>query len=213
MNKYMNKKMYSVGFILLTVVFASYCLINGRCSLFTADQQGYTLFKKADYQNAVKAFNNSMWQATAFFKNGEYEKAAMLFSGYDTPEAIYNQANAQLMLGKYDAAVELYQHSLKLKPDWVLAQENLEIALARLNFLKRQGDNMTGGMLAADEVVFDVNKAKAGNDNQIEEEQTVLDQAELQSIWLRQVQTTPADFLKAKFSYQYLNQKNKEQNK
>ena len=61
---------------------------------------------------------------------------------------------------------------------------------------------MTGGEMGADEVVFDLdpNKTEAGEEV-VEAGQEMNDQ-ELREMWLRQVQTTPGDFLKAKFAYQ-----------
>ena len=64
------------------------------------------------------------------------------------------------------------------------------------------GGEGTGGMLGADEIVFSDAKSppSAG------EEETggaPLSDEELRSIWLRQVQTKPADFLRAKFNYQF----------
>jgi Ca-activated chloride channel family protein len=61
---------------------------------------------------------------------------------------------------------------------------------------------MTGGMLAADEIVFTTGKQdNAGQEQSEAGGQPLSDQA-LQALWLRRIQTKPADFLKAKFAYQ-----------
>jgi Ca-activated chloride channel family protein len=67
-----------------------------------------------------------------------------------------------------------------------------------LNF---EGGDMTGGELGADEIVFD---NKAGSSEQTEEVagNEPLSNQEIQALWLRRVQTKPADFLKAKFAFQ-----------
>ena len=71
--------------------------------------------------------------------------------------------------------------------------------------LKREGGDMTGGKLGADEIVFSDQKSpSSAPDEQVEVEGgQELSEAELRAVWLRQVQTKPADFLRAKFAYQY----------
>jgi Ca-activated chloride channel family protein len=61
----------------------------------------------------------------------------------------------------------------------------------------------TGGQLEADAIVFD-NRAKTASQTQ-EVDVGAGDQLsddELRALWLRRVQTQPADFLRAKFNYQ-----------
>ena len=55
--------------------------------------------------------------------------------------------------------------------------------------------------LGADDLVFDKNKPPGGQDTEVAGEQAVSN-ATVQALWLRNVQTRPADFLKAKFAYQ-----------
>jgi len=60
---------------------------------------------------------------------------------------------------------------------------------------------MTGGMLGADEIRFTNDKNNAQPAETVDEPGAP-NPAEMRAIWLRQVQTKPADFLKAKFAYQ-----------
>jgi Ca-activated chloride channel family protein len=55
--------------------------------------------------------------------------------------------------------------------------------------------------IGADEIVFDSAGKNAGQDTEIAGAQALSDQ-EIQALWLRRVQTRPADFLKAKFAFQ-----------
>ena len=69
---------------------------------------------------------------------------------------------------------------------------------------------MTGGKLEADEIVFSEGKSPpSAGEEQVEGGQEVIN-AELQAVWLRQVQTKPADFLQAKFAYQYAKEKSEQ---
>jgi Ca-activated chloride channel family protein len=68
--------------------------------------------------------------------------------------------------------------------------------------LKREGGDMTGGMLAADEIVFTTGDSPPGAGEEQTEGPEAMSDEELRAVWLRQVQTKPADFLAAKFAYQ-----------
>lgn len=195
---------------LLVIGAVLFCLSKGDCALLTPDQRGYQLFSDAEYAEAAARFADPMWQATAWYRQGEFDKAASLYAGFDTPDAAFNQANALALQGKYEPAMERYQRALALRPGWEDAQINLEIAKSRAAMLKQEGGDMTGGKLGADEIVFDKGKSSPeAGEEQVDGNQEVSD-AELRSIWLRQVQTRPADFLRAKFAYQHANQDKKE---
>ncbi len=168
----------------------------------TPDQQGARHFERGEFNAAAQAFLDPMWQGAAWYRAGEFEKAAQAFARRDTVDAHYNQGNAWLLRGKYEAAIASYDRALAERPDWKEARENRELAAARAKQVERQGGDMGDQKIGADEIVFD-NKAKKneGQETQIAGEQAVTD-ASVQALWLRRVQTKPADFLKAKFAYQ-----------
>lgn len=194
------------GLILLIAGSGLYCLSKQDCSLLTPDQEGYYLFNQQQYEKAATRFADPMWRGIALFRQGDFEQAASLFAGYDTASAAFAQGNALVMQGKYDAAVDRYARALQLHPEWEDASINREIALARAEVLKREGGEGTGGKLGADEIVFDQGKAPPSAGEEQVEAGLEADSAQQQAIWLRQVQTRPADFLRAKFAYQYATQ-------
>lgn len=200
-------KVQLAGLILLVTGSALYCLSQDNCSLLTPDQQGYYLFKQQQYATAATRFADPMWRGIALFRQGDFEQAASLFAGYDTANAAFAQGNALVMQGKYQAAIDRYARALQLQPEWEDASTNLEIASARAEMLKQEGGEGTGGKLGADEIVFEQGKASpSAADEQVEAGQET-DSVEQQAIWLRQVQTRPADFLRAKFAHQYATQR------
>lgn len=169
----------------------------------TPDQQGHLMFKEERYADAAETFHDPLWKATAWYRAGEFKKAAGIFTGFDTAEGAFNQGNALAMQGKYTEAIPRYERALALKPDWKDAQVNLAIARQSAERLKREGGEGTGGMLGADEIQFsnDKRKAKSGGEETVESAPKLSD-AEMRAIWLRRVQTKPADFLRSKFAYQ-----------
>ena len=178
--------------------------------LRTPDQSGYGCFQNGDYDKAAEHFTDPLWKGVALFKQGQFKAAAGLFAGYDTADSVFNHGNALLMQGKYEDAVQRYTRALELRPDWEAATVNLEIALARAKLLKNEGGDMTGGKMEADEIVFSKGKAppEAGEE-QVEGGQE-MDDAALRAMWLRRVQTKPADFLRGKFAYQHARAKRDE---
>jgi len=167
----------------------------------TPDQEGLYYFNQNDYVPAAEKFIDPHWQGVAWYRAGEFKKAAQAFSLNDTAEGNYNHGNALLMQGKYEEAVLSYEKALQKRPNWQEAAENRELAIARAATLDIEGGNMTEGQLGADEIVFDNEAGKGGESVEVAGGETLSDQ-EIQALWLHRVQTRPADFLKAKFAYQ-----------
>jgi Ca-activated chloride channel family protein len=198
---YASKSWFSWLFVAL-LALGSYSLATGAVTLLTPDQQGHRFFERGDFAEASNRFTDSMWRGVALFRQGEFKESAGIFAGMDTAEAAFNYGNALVMQGQYETAVERYARALELRPEWEDATNNLEIALARAAMLRQEGGEGTGGMLGADDIVFTQGESPPGaGDEQTEGGEAMSDQ-ELRAVWLRQVQTKPADFLAAKFAYQ-----------
>lgn len=168
---------------------------------FTPDQQGQRHFDRGEFHEAAKDFRDPLRQGAAWYRAREFARAAQAFARQDSAEAHYNQGNARLMLGTYDAAIACYDRALKKRPDWREAAENRALAAARAKALAFEGGNMTEGMLGADKIVVDPKAGRDGQTTEVAGGKALSDQ-EVQALWLRRVQTRPADFLKAKFAWQ-----------
>ncbi len=193
--------------LLLTGASVFYCLvISDVCSIdtffFTADQQGQRLYRQGKYEAAAERFAGLHWRAASLFRAGDFKQSAALYSGVGSAEGVYNHGNALVMLGRYEDAIKSYDRALTKKPGWGDAQVNRQIAVTRAEMVKKEGGDMTGGKMGADDFVFDKSKGKGQQDEQTEEVQEA-GEAEMRAVWLRRVQTRPADFLRAKFAYQY----------
>ena len=177
--------------------------------LLTPDQRGHKLFRQGQYEEAAEQFTDPSWQATAWFRAGEFKKGAGIWAGLGSAEAVFNEGNALVMLGKYEQAVERYDQALKLRSTWEPAVTNRGIAAARAERLKKEGGDMTGGEMGADEISFDTGKKSDGGD---QDQEVVagdsLSDEEMRAVWLRRVETKPADFLRAKFAYQHAQKEN-----
>ncbi|MFG0289550.1 MAG: tetratricopeptide repeat protein [Rhodopirellula sp. JB044] len=177
---------------------------------FSPDQQGQRLMDRQEYAAAAEAFEDPMRSGVAWYRAGEFEKAERAFARVATAEAEYNRGNCLVMLGQYEPAIERYDRALKLKPDWQDAIANRDLAAARAAKLNNEGGDMGDQRLGADEIRFDKKKNSEGQSTEVSQEKTMSDSA-MQALWLRRVQTKPADFLKAKFAYQNAEQSQPEE--
>jgi len=173
---------------------------------FTPDQQGQRLMSRGEYLQAAQKFTRTESIGAALFMAGDFETAATVFGRSTSAEAHYNRGNANIMLGQYDAAIDAFQSALSRRPDWPEALENLQIATLRKQALAPPEDGFggTGGKLEADEIVFDQSGRvnKSSNEQIIDAADQKLSEDAMRAMWLRKVETRPADFLAARFNYQ-----------
>jgi Ca-activated chloride channel family protein len=172
----------------------------------TPDQQGQRLLARGQYAAAARRFRDPLWQGVALYRDGQFKEAAATFARLATPAAVFNRGNALLMHGKYTEAIASYDRALQLRPDWPEARANRDLAEARRKQLAPPEDDAggTGGQVEADAYVFDDRPQQSGDTKQTEVVAgETLSDTQVNALWLRRVQTKPADFLRAKFAYQY----------
>jgi len=168
---------------------------------FTPEQQAQRLMDARDYHSAAETSRDPLRQGVAWFRAGEFEQAEQAFARVPTAEAEFNRGNCLVMRGKYEAAVERYDRALELRPEWEDAMVNRSVAVARAKLTEQTGGDMGDQKIGADKIVFDKNKKPGGEATEPEGGQP-LSNSDMQALWLRRVQTKPADFLKSKFAYQ-----------
>lgn len=210
----MKKSYYSaLGLAVIGAVFLlTFKSVNWSVKglLVTPAQEYKYFFNKKEYSKAAGVVVDPMQKGSSLYLAGEFAKAAAVFGMSSSKDAIYNRANSYVMLGKYDFAIADYEHVVNTSPDWQEASENLELARQRKEKMAPPEDDFggTGGKLAADEIVIgDREIGSSGTEEDQTEEGSKLSKNEQQALWLKKVQTKPADFLRLKFSYQLTNKK------
>ena len=191
------------GLAMIVTVLSGILSLKGRplvLLVLTPDQYGQRLYRQERFEEASLWFQSSERKGAALYRAGNFEEAFLQLSGNPSAEAGYNSGNALAMQGKYTEAILVYERVLTLRPQWMEAEENCEIAIQSAARLEKKGGNMTGGEMGADDFTF--SKKKGTEEEGFEATDPSSDGAANQAIWLRQVQTRPADFLRAKFSYQ-----------
>ena len=184
--------------VILALAVAAY-EVGWRDLWLTADQQGRLLMERDRPGDAAIVFYTPAWRGVAEFRSGDFKAAAQTFAGIDTAESAYNQGNALVMLSKYDNAIARYDRALALRPGWPDAEANRKIADIRAKRMKTEGGAETEDDETADAVVYDKTK-KGGQDTR-----TIglpMSDESIRAMWLKRVQTRPADFMRTKFAYQ-----------
>jgi Ca-activated chloride channel family protein len=169
----------------------------------TPDQRGDAFLRARNFSDAEKAYADPWRIGVAQYRTGSFEAAAKTFARVPGAPGAFDAGNAWLMHGKYDQAIAAYDRALGFRPGWKEAEENRALAAARRDALAATGEDREEGEPSdkPDDVVFD---QKGGGEKKPQDLAggAALSDAALQATWLRRVQTTPGDFLEAKFAYE-----------
>jgi Ca-activated chloride channel family protein len=170
----------------------------------SAQQRGDRLMAAGDYEGASDAYTDPWHIGVAQYRNGDFEDAASSFARVPGATGAFDQGNALLMHGNYEDAIDSYDRALGFRAGWQEAIDNKALAAARKQRMDDAGkdrDEESAAAFDPDETVVD----QKGEDKKSKPEDmnaAAMSDEELRSTWLRRVQTTPGDFLRAKFAYQ-----------
>jgi Ca-activated chloride channel homolog len=168
----------------------------------TPDQQGRYYFQKGNYKKAAEKFEDPLWRGLASARSGDYDTAVNAFALSDTAESWYNQGNALAHMGKYAEAVSAYQQALSRRPQWKDAEDNLGLVQSLIPKPKadkkdKDQEQEEAPNLPPDKMQFDENGKQGRKTMRLKAKpETMAD------IWMRNIQTTPADFLRRRFAIQ-----------
>jgi Ca-activated chloride channel family protein len=169
----------------------------------TPDQQGRIAFDRGDYRAAQNLFADPYWQGVAAYRSLDYLTAAQAFAKVDTRDGWFALGNAQAHNHAWEKSIAAYEHVLRLDPDDAAAKANLAIVRAAFEEQEKkrrqEEQKEQSGDLGADEVKIDP-KQKGGKRTEVQPEDVTTPGAA--EAWMRQVQTSPGDFLKVKFAQQ-----------
>jgi Ca-activated chloride channel family protein len=170
----------------------------------TPDQQGRLAFDRGDYSAAAKLFADPMWRGISAYRAYDFLVAAQEFSRIDSLQGKFALGNAQAQNHAFEKAIAAYDKVLKAQPANNAARTNRAIVQAALEAReekrrKQEQDDSAPPDEKADETRIDPNQKGGKTIKVTPEDVTTAGAAEA---WMRQVQTSPADFLKMKFAIQ-----------
>ncbi len=166
----------------------------------TPDQQGRRLYERGEFALAATRFEDPSWRGVSFYRAGALEQALSELARVDSPEARFNTANASARLGFYTDAVASYDAALGARPGWTAAVENRDLVATLIEQdAESDAPPPPGGppTFDADQVEID-EQGEQGERGEVDES-TMTDE-QLQEMWMRRLQTTPADFLRTRFA-------------
>ncbi len=181
-----------VGLLLVLFLAPSPARAGGLADAFlTADQQGRWAFEHGHYPAAAAAFHDPYWKGIAAYRAVDYDLALASFARLDTPEAYFYLGNIYTRRYRFDQAIAAYRRALALRPAFSEASANLALALA----LQQDNDSAqhNGPDIKADEVRFDQHDDH-GKSLPVQTAQAASD-----ALWLQNLSTSPAPFLKNRF--------------
>lgn len=193
-----------VALLLVAAAGLAYGTWRDPAFWITAERRGDHLMADKHYRAAAAAYADPWHIGVAQYRNGDFEAAAHTFARVPGAAGAFNQGNAWLMHGKYDAAMASYDRALGFRPGWAAAVDNKALAAARKKRIEDAGkdrDQESAEAYKPDDLAFD-QKGDNGKEQPRDLNVPQLSDAELRATWLRRVQTTPGDFLRAKFAYQ-----------
>ncbi len=204
---------FSLLIFLLFVFHFSFSTFNLLDSFVTKDQQGRWYFEKQDYRKAAERFQSPLWKGTAYYLNEDFKLAQEYFSRIDSTEGLFNMANSLAHGRNYVLASRVFEQILS-------QQGNHEAALNNKKILRKIMDEIN--MLTASQQaesgdssreLGDEPQTAEGTETQLYEEQMIesikqvtadeiLQDTNINEMWLRRVQSDPANFLAIKFQMQ-----------
>ncbi len=166
----------------------------------TRNQLAYRAYQRGDYAEALNKFHDSSWKAAACFRSADYTCALQNFAITESAISDFNLGNAHARAGDLKAAAESYQAALKRRANWTEASENLQIVSALVVNKSTSKDKREPGdepQERPDGTAVD-EKGKQGKPGEVSIEK--LDPKAIDQLWLRNVKTDPADFLRLRFA-------------
>ena len=192
--------------LLLVALLAAVALISMKPAggtfmdlWLTPDQQGRLAYERLEFQVAAETFVDPAWKGVAQFRSGQYVEAADTFGRIDSATGFFNRGNAFMRGFEYRKAITAYESAVAEAPEWIEAQENLELARYTLDYIERareQSDTGEEAGIGADDTVYD-NESERGSETEVSRESAV--EAQSAEKWMRSVDTDTADFLHSRF--------------
>ena len=170
----------------------------------TPDQQGRLAFDRGDYAAAKTLFADPMWRGIAAYRAYDFLAAAEAFQKIDTVEGRFALGNAQAQNHAYEKAIKIYEDVLAQQPDNAAAKTNLAIVRAALEAAEKKRREKEAEDSAPPDLPPDatkLDKEQQGGKRILVKPEDVTTAGAAEA-WMRQVQTSPADFLKLKFAIQ-----------
>src|SRR5262249_56947654 len=169
----------------------------------TPDQQGRIAFDRGDYAAAKQLFSDPLWRGIAAYRAYDFITAAESFRKIETPAGRFALGDAEAQNHAYEKAIKAYDDLLAVQPNNAAAKHNKAIVEAALEAQEEKRRKQEKGQAPPDEKADEmrVDKKQKGGERIVVKADDLTTPGAAEA-WMREVQTSPADFLKLKFAIQ-----------
>jgi Ca-activated chloride channel family protein len=174
-----------------------------RDLFLTPDQLGRLAFDRGDYAAAKELFADPMWRGIAAYRAFDFLAAAESFRKVEGTAGRFALGNAEAQNHAYEKAIKAYDEVLAAQPNNEAAKHNKAVVEAALEAQEEKRRKQEKGEAPPDEKADEMRidkKQKGGERIAVKADDVTTPGAA--EAWMRQVQTSPADFLKLKFAIQ-----------
>tara|TARA_B100000315_G_scaffold258595_1_gene311336 strand:- start:3434 stop:5071 length:1638 start_codon:yes stop_codon:yes gene_type:complete len=105
-----------------------------------SNQRATSALKQGNFERAAKLFSDQQWKATAQYRAEQFEQAALSLKDIETPDALYNKGNALARGGRFPDALEAYNTALNVDNTHEDARYNRDLIEQFLEQQQRQQD-------------------------------------------------------------------------
>jgi len=180
----------------------------------TRDQQGQLWFYSGDYQRAALTFNDTRWRAYSLYGGEEFDNATLLFGQFDSPKESLAKSNSMAHARRYVKARNGYASLIDDPEVGLAAQKNLKLVQQIIDDNNRLSDSQQAQENESFKDLDDKPQTGDGSEKKVtvlsDQEKfnakQLLQDKQLNQLWLRGVQKDPARFLSRKFHYQNFQQ-------
>jgi Ca-activated chloride channel family protein len=108
---------------------------------YTPNQQGRNALDNGDIADAQGLFEDTQWQASAAYKNRDYQAAAEGYRQGNSADDYYNLGNSLARMGDLEGALKAYDQALSLAPQMEDALANRDLVEKLKQQQQNQQDN------------------------------------------------------------------------
>ncbi|HEY6977287.1 MAG TPA: VWA domain-containing protein [Chitinophagaceae bacterium] len=126
----------------LSLLLFTSCGVNSKHPdwWYSKDYQGQLLENAKRFDSAAETYTDDKHKAIAYFKAGNYEAAADLFALDTSAASTYDRGLALAKLGRYDEAMNAFDHAINLDPSLKAVAAN---SIAKTKSAKQRADSIT----------------------------------------------------------------------
>lgn len=164
---------------------------------FTPDQQGRWYYEHRDFAKASELFQDPYWKGLALYEHARYEDAQKVFATLSTPDAKFMEGNCYARLTQYGEAKDAYDQALRMRHPFPQAQANMQLMDKLLKLQENAPPQDEDDENKPDKVKFDKEGKKGTGKTKL---MGKLPQQVPSDVWMRNLNVSPADFLRTKFN-------------